>query len=78
MIVGSENTRKRENGKVENGRNGQIIHHAQKRVAEVGNQGGNKSYHVQVILEYSFFMIFLRYLTAFQSDLFNTRWKVSC
>ena len=54
MIVGSENTKKRENGKVENGRNGQIIHHALKLVAEAGNQGGNKSYHVQVILERSF------------------------
>jgi len=39
MIAGSENTRKRENGKVENGQNGQSIHHALKLVVEAGNQG---------------------------------------
>ena len=42
-IVGSENTKKQENGRVENGPNGQIIHHALEHVVVAGNQGGKKS-----------------------------------
>ena len=42
-IVGSENIKKQENGRVENGPNGQIIHHALEHVVVAENQGGKKS-----------------------------------